>query len=39
MAQKPALLPQQQIYKNQSKLWVNIQIDTEQAPPKVTVAA
>jgi len=39
MAQKPALLPQQQIYKNQSKLWVNIKIDKEQAPPKVTVAA
>jgi len=39
MAQKPALLPQQQIYKNQSKLWVNIEVDKEQAPPKVTVAA
>jgi len=39
MTQKLALLPQQQIYKNQSKLWVNIQIDKEQAPPKVTVAA
>jgi len=39
MAQKPALLPQQQIYKNQSKLWVNIQIDNEQASPKVTIAA